>query len=195
MPPAGLRKQKTVDWKDTNMALFGTDVEYKIKEAAANTEAAWDIDANKKGLLIWRIEQFKVVPWPKEQYGQFHTGDSYIVLHTYCPHPKVNPDVLAWDIHFWIGNESTQDEYGTAAYKTVELDDFLKRKATQYREVQEHESSRFTRLFRRGCAICRAASPRASSTWRRRTAARRCCGSRGAATRSPSLRSSASAAR
>lgn len=34
------------------------------------------------GLFVWRIEQFEVVAWPKEKYGQFHEGDSYIVLHS-----------------------------------------------------------------------------------------------------------------
>jgi hypothetical protein len=28
-------------------------------------------------------------------------------------------------VHFWIGKQSSQDEYGTAAYKTVELDNFV----------------------------------------------------------------------
>ena len=32
---------------------------------------------------------------------------------------------LKYDLHFWIGKHSTQDEYGTAAYKSVELDAFV----------------------------------------------------------------------
>ena len=50
----------------------------------------------------------------------------------------INPgeDDLEYDVHFWIGKYSTQDEYGTAAYKTVELDTFLDDKPIQHREVQ-----------------------------------------------------------
>ena len=33
---------------------------------------------------------------------------------------------LLYDVHFWIGQFSSQDEYGTAAYKTVELDTLVK---------------------------------------------------------------------
>jgi hypothetical protein len=40
-----------------------------------------------------------------------------------------------------------QDEYGTAAYKTVELDTFLDDKAVQYREVQGSESQLFLGYF------------------------------------------------
>ena len=57
---AGLRRQDTVDWRDTNMALFGSDVESKIKENAAASEMAWRGAGTVKGLLIWRIEKFKV---------------------------------------------------------------------------------------------------------------------------------------
>ena len=35
---------------------------------------------------------------------------------------------LLHDVHFWIGKYSSQDEYGTAAYKTVELDTFVSMK-------------------------------------------------------------------
>ena len=41
-----------------------------------------------------------------------------------------------------------QDEYGTAAYKTVELDTLLDDKPVQHREVENHESSLFKGYFK-----------------------------------------------
>jgi len=60
---------------------------------------------------------------------------------------------LHHDLHFWLGAESTQDEMGTAAYKTVELDDFLGRDAPQYREVQGYETPRFHTYFPNGIKL------------------------------------------
>lgn len=50
-------------------------------------------------------------------------------------------------IYFWIGAESTQDEYGTAAYKVVELDDYFDGQPAEHREVQGEESAGFKALF------------------------------------------------
>jgi len=137
-------KGKKYDFKDSNLALFGSDIERKVKEAAAETEEAWQGSGEDVGLEIWRIVQFQVVPWPKEQYGEFYMGDSYIVLNTY---KEEEEDELKYDLHFWIGKYSTQDEYGTAAYKTVELDTFHHDKPVQHREVQGFESDLFKSYF------------------------------------------------
>jgi gelsolin len=127
-----------VPWKESNLALIGSDLDHKIKQAAAEGEPQWEGLGESEGTWVWRIEQFRVVPWPKEQYGEFHQGDSYVVLHSYKKNPDT--DALAHDIHIWIGKESSQDEYGTAAYKMVEADDFLRGAAIQHREVQGNES-------------------------------------------------------
>ena len=36
-----MQKAKKYDFKDSNLALFGSPLERKVKEAAANTEQAW----------------------------------------------------------------------------------------------------------------------------------------------------------
>merc|ERR1712129_336360 len=52
-----------------------------------------------------------------------------------------------YDVFFWLGAETSQDEAGTAAYKTVELDDYLGDLPVQYREVQGNESKKFLNMF------------------------------------------------
>jgi hypothetical protein len=59
------------------------------------------------GIQIWRIEDLRPVPIPLPSYGKFHTGDSYILLHT-----KVQKNRKEFIIHFWLGSESTIDETG-----------------------------------------------------------------------------------
>jgi len=128
--------------KDTNVAGIGSQENRDLRQKAAKTEKAWRGAGVEPGIQVWRIQKFKVKKWPKDRYGEFYQGDSYIILHTI----KVE-DKLAYDVYFWLGSETTQDEAGTAAYKTVELDDLLGDLPVQYREVHGNESQRFLELW------------------------------------------------
>ena len=152
-PNAGLVHLKEYDIKDSNVELIGTDLDHKVKYNSATAEPAWN-DGRvgvEPGLIVWRIEDFAVVPVPKDKYGQFFDGDSYIVLHSWKMGSKDQPESqkLGHDIFFWLGSKTSQDEAGTAAYKTVELDEFLHGAATQHREIQASPSDEFVALFPR----------------------------------------------
>ena len=102
---------------------------------------------SRPGVEAWRIEKMKPVKQPPgfELGGKFHVGDSYIVLHTF-----ELKGAVAYNAHFWIGDESTRDEAGAAALLTVELDQFLGDVPTQFRETQARESREFLQLFPNG---------------------------------------------
>ena len=136
--------EERISWKESNLALIGSDLDKKIREAAAGGEDNWKVIGSGPGVKVWRIEDFKVVPWPEENYGKFYVGDSYIVLNSWT---EPGSDKLNHDLYIWIGSESSQDEYGTAAYKMVEADDYTGGIAVQHREVQGRESHKFKSLF------------------------------------------------
>lgn len=148
-PHEGLVHLKVDDWRDSNVEFIGSDIDHKVKYNSAVTEPAWQKVGETPGLHVWRIEDFQVVAWPEHKYGDFHEGDSYIILHSYKVGSQDGKEKLGHDIFFWLGGKSTQDERGTAAYKTVELDEFLHGAATQHREVQREPSDDFVALFSR----------------------------------------------
>ncbi|KAK4485582.1 hypothetical protein RD792_008225 [Penstemon davidsonii] len=102
------------------------------------------LSAKSSGIEIWRIENFHPVPVPKSAHGKFFTGDSYVILKT----TALKNGALRRDIHYWLGKDTSQDEAGTAAIKTVELDAALGGSAVQYREVQGHETEKFLSYFK-----------------------------------------------
>ncbi|XP_069012200.1 advillin isoform X2 [Embiotoca jacksoni] len=97
------------------------------------------------GIIIWRVEKMELVQVPEKTYGNFYEGDCYILLST----QKVSSS-LCYDIHYWIGSQSSQDEQGAAAVYTIQLDEFLGFTPVQHREVQDHESDTFRGYFKQG---------------------------------------------
>nr|CUU97372.1 hypothetical transcript [Hymenolepis microstoma] len=143
---AALVKGKDYEWKDSNVALFGTSQDRQVKKESALTEPAWEPvgKATSPFLMVWRVNQFKIEPVPEDEIGNFYNGDSYIICKaTQAP----GGNKLLYNVHFWIGKHSTSDEYGTAAYKTVELDTYLDDAAIQHREVDGYESDLFKSYF------------------------------------------------
>ncbi|KAI8613954.1 hypothetical protein BC830DRAFT_1129705 [Chytriomyces sp. MP71] len=140
-----LTKQNVTKLEDSNIANLGSDLEKKARLTAAHKELAWEGVGSKVGLRVFRIEQFKVVALKEAEYGRFYNGDSYIVINTW---KKPSEDKLYHDIHFWLGLKTSQDEAGTAAYKTVELDDYLGTVPVEHREVQGDETALFKSYFK-----------------------------------------------
>ncbi|KAK4431974.1 Villin-4 [Sesamum alatum] len=109
-----------------------------------DVDPAFQGAGQKAGIEIWRIENFRPVPVPQSSHGKFFTGDSYVILKT----TATKNGSLRHDIHYWLGKDTSQDEAGTAAIKTVELDAALGGRAVQYREVQGHETEKFLSYFK-----------------------------------------------
>ncbi|KAM4604871.1 scinderin like b [Polymixia lowei] len=94
------------------------------------------------GLQVWRIENMDLKPIPKALYGNFYTGDAYLLLYT--------TSAPSYYIHMWMGDECSQDESGAAAIFATQLDDFLGGGPVQFREVQNNESITFLGYFKSG---------------------------------------------
>ncbi|XP_036290456.1 villin-1 [Pipistrellus kuhlii] len=106
------------------------------------------LNVTTPGVKIWRIEAMQMVPVPPSSFGSFFDGDCYVLLAIH----KTGSN-LSYDIHYWIGQASSQDEQGAAAIYTTQMDDFLKGRAVQHREVQGNESEAFRGYFKKGLVI------------------------------------------
>uniref|UniRef100_A0A663DRR1 Villin-1 n=1 Tax=Aquila chrysaetos chrysaetos TaxID=223781 RepID=A0A663DRR1_AQUCH len=110
-----------------------------------STKVSRTLNKTTPGLQIWRIENMEMVPVPTKSYGNFHEGDCYILLST-----RKTGSSFSYNIHYWLGKESSPDEQGAAAIYTTQMDDHLGTVAVQHREVQGHESETFRAYFKRG---------------------------------------------
>eukprot|EP00187_Rhodella_violacea_P005271 CAMPEP_0174892560 /NCGR_PEP_ID=MMETSP0167-20121228/7475_1 /TAXON_ID=38298 /ORGANISM="Rhodella maculata, Strain CCMP736" /LENGTH=350 /DNA_ID=CAMNT_0016131083 /DNA_START=83 /DNA_END=1135 /DNA_ORIENTATION=- len=132
-----------VELSESNLAGIGSEEDKALRALAAKSEEDFVGAGSSAGIEVWRIEKFEAEKVAKADYGTFYTGDSYIVLNTM----EDDEGGKSWDLHFWLGAESTQDEVGSAAILTVNLDDMLGGAPVQFREVQCEESEEFKKIF------------------------------------------------
>ena len=91
---------------------------------------------------VFRVEMFDLVEVPEEQHGVFFAGDCYVILYAYSDGKKD-----CYIIYYWLGSNSSQDEQGAAALRTIELDQRLGGTPVQVRVVQGKEPTHFTAMF------------------------------------------------
>ena len=100
------------------------------------------VDDGSGKVEMWRIENFQKVAVEEDKFGQFFSGDSYIVLYTYKPKNREE-----YMLYFWQGRNSTRDEKGASALLTTEMDDKLGGRPVQCRVTQGREPLHFCSLF------------------------------------------------
>ncbi|XP_035187295.1 villin-1 [Oxyura jamaicensis] len=113
--------------------------------AELSAQVTRKLNTTTPGIQIWRIENMEMVPVPTKSYGNFYEGDCYVLLST-----RKTGSSFSYNIHYWLGKESSQDEQGAAAIYTTQMDEHLGSVAVQHREVQGHESETFRAYFKQG---------------------------------------------
>ena len=134
-------------WKNTNLYFFSNEIEKMCSVAAKMSGRQWADAGAKPGLQMWRIEEMRPFKWT--EVGKLYKGDCYVFLNTFeDPYDSTR---LSYDLHFWAGEGSTEDEYGAAMFKVYELDQKLRNElgmvGSMNREVQDFESATFLSYF------------------------------------------------
>lgn len=137
----GMGKQSTVGKIATTVNnKFDASTLHEKPKLAAESQL---VDDGTGELTVYRVEKFQLVPVPDKLQGVFFSGDCYVVKYTY-----LTGGTEKYLIYYWLGQHSSQDEQGTAALKTVELDDELGGAAVQVRVVQGKEPAHFLNIFK-----------------------------------------------
>jgi hypothetical protein len=97
---------------------------------------------------VYRVEGFEKVDYPKENYGTFFSGDSFIVLYKYL---KGNKPLYI--IYFWQGRNSSINEKGASALLSIDLFAEVGSESIQVRIIQQKETTHFFEIFKKNIII------------------------------------------
>eukprot|EP01103_Thecamoeba_quadrilineata_P020850 TRINITY_DN918_c0_g1_i4.p1 TRINITY_DN918_c0_g1~~TRINITY_DN918_c0_g1_i4.p1 ORF type:complete len:1156 (-),score=372.66 TRINITY_DN918_c0_g1_i4:17-3484(-) len=93
---------------------------------------------------VWRVSDFELVDVNISEYGQFYSGESYVVLYKYTLRMKDH-----YLIYFWQGRDSSINEKGSSALLTMKVDESIGGTAKEIRVVQNKEPKHFLAIFNR----------------------------------------------
>ncbi len=116
------------EWKLTNIGGIGSVDDLKLRAEAALTEDSFGGVGEEPGVEVWRVEKFELERIGALKAGtlSLYSGDAYLVLYT----AEDEDGVKSYNLHYWIGDDATQDENGAVAYYAVVLDDLLGQKVS-----------------------------------------------------------------
>lgn len=125
----------------------------RSNRALSETLETFETVGLETGLTVWRLEeerdgqgrQYNFIKIPEDTHGDFYSQDCYLLLNTYV---KGKGNQLQYDIHFWIGQDSSNGEKEAVAVQAVQLDRQLGGEAVQHREVEYNESKLFQSYFK-----------------------------------------------
>eukprot|EP00727_Mastigamoeba_balamuthi_P001929 m51a1_g11733 hypothetical protein (1066) ;mRNA; r:124365-128840 len=109
-------------------------------------DASWsNAEESLVGLTeVWRVKGLEKVEVPKERYGQFHSGHSYIILFSYNLLGGIS--ARSYMIYFWQGVDSPKIDQGTAAAIVLSMAKKCPG-AQQVRLMQSYETPHFCKLL------------------------------------------------
>ncbi len=129
--------------RESNVAKTPEQKEIDVANLLKKTQTDdLPVDDGTGEVQMWRIENFEKAEVSKDDFGQFFSGDSYIVLYTYKPKNREE-----YMLYFWQGRNSTRDEKGASALLTTEMDNKLGGRPVQCRVTQGKEPLHFCSLF------------------------------------------------
>ena len=123
----------------TVQTKFDAQTLHSNQAVAANTGMVDDGTGVKE---VFRVEMFDLVSIPEEDHGIFYSGDCYVILYAYN-----DGRTDRYIIYYWLGGNSSQDEAGAAALRSVELDERLGGQPVQVRVVEGKEPAHFLAMF------------------------------------------------
>uniref|UniRef100_A0A668T1R2 Gelsolin n=1 Tax=Oreochromis aureus TaxID=47969 RepID=A0A668T1R2_OREAU len=126
-------KQFFKDWRDPSDTV-GMGTAY-VSNKIAKMEKVSQSASRTKLCLIWRVEGSEKVPVDSASYGQFHGGDSYIILYRY-QHSDRSGQIIY-----------ILPEVAASVFLAVEVDDELEGSAVQVRVIQGKEPAHLMSLF------------------------------------------------